>query len=260
MPLIGIHPKREDIEQHIEKLMHFLRPELKRVVGRISGFPESDVIVNLHKCSTADADPNASDFVVKAETNPNEDLESVANVLRDAIAKVFIDAGLTDYLVAEFWPLFLPGSWCMITQREIVHKVDHPKDRGGRSVKATLNHAAFLVVEGKMKDAVEFFELEFQWHLVPEKSTDADWGTVRFVECPNGDGPAIFVQLTELKGISLDNVPGFHPGIAVPDPESKAKEITNHYSIPWDEVECLPGNKYMFKLPSLACQIELVPA
>lgn len=125
MPLIGIHPVSDAVEDELAKVMTDIRSQVKEVVMGISGFPEHDVIVTLHRCTVRDADPHGSEIMVFLDTNPNEELEAVANKLRNAVAKVLIDLGLTKDRNVEVWPRFLPGSWCLVTNGEIVDSVDH---------------------------------------------------------------------------------------------------------------------------------------
>lgn len=127
MPLIGIHPKTEQLENWAGSKIEEVRERIKTCVHLISGFPTTDVIVSLHKCDVRNSDPDGADFTIYIDTNPNEELEKNADALRNAIAAVIINAGFATKRDVEVWPRFLPGSWCLIRDNKIVDTVDHKK-------------------------------------------------------------------------------------------------------------------------------------
>lgn len=128
MPLVHLAPKTPEVEEVLAGRMSEIRLRLKGVIHQISGFPENDIIVELHNCIVRNPDPDGADVVVHADTCPEKDLEAHANELREEMARVFIELGLLAHLWIEIWLKFLPGPWCLIKDREIVDRVGHPRD------------------------------------------------------------------------------------------------------------------------------------
>lgn len=125
MPLIGLSPKTEEVEELLATRMNEIRPLFKKKVDEKWGFGESDVIVNLLKCNIRDADPDASDVVILLQTNPNKEAEQTVNKLRNELAQIWIRLGLGLSMRTELWPQFVPGSWCLISGEVMVDHVDH---------------------------------------------------------------------------------------------------------------------------------------
>lgn len=125
MPLIGIHPKTDALENWADSVMKKTRQALKDTMHQISGFHTSDVIITLHKCDVKNPDPNGADFVVFIDTNPNEKLEAVADKLCSDIATVLINMGFASKRDVEVWPRFLPGSWCLVRDNRVYETVSH---------------------------------------------------------------------------------------------------------------------------------------
>jgi hypothetical protein len=126
MPLVNIEPSTKEVEDKLAARIEEIRKWMKDTICEVSGFPRHDVLVNLLRCNARDADPEGADFVVFADTNPNETLEGRANDLCRAIAKVFVDLGLANHLTIEIWPRFLPGPWCLLEKNQITDMVFHP--------------------------------------------------------------------------------------------------------------------------------------
>ena len=125
MPLIGICPSSDAVEEELAGLMSLIRPAIKDVVMAYSGFPEDDVLVTLRKCDVRDKDPFEPAFAVHIDTCPNEELEAVSDEMLETVANALIDLGITKDRSIEIWPKFLPGPWCMVTNGEIVDTVKH---------------------------------------------------------------------------------------------------------------------------------------
>lgn len=129
MPIVVLVPRSVDIEDRLADKMEEIRANLKEAICNISGFPSSDVLVNLHFCPYRDADPEGAEVVVFADTCPNEELEVSANLLCDAIAIKMANMGFSAGNGAEIWPRFLPGPWCLVRNMEIVDRVEHPRHK-----------------------------------------------------------------------------------------------------------------------------------
>jgi hypothetical protein len=109
--------------------MDEVRRRIKDVICLVSGFPRTDVIVNLLSCPFRDADPDSAELVLYVDTCPHEELEARADELCWEIARVLVELGFTAGLGAEVWPRFLPGPWMLVKDDKIVDKVSHPRDK-----------------------------------------------------------------------------------------------------------------------------------
>ncbi|HLD51446.1 hypothetical protein A3K34_04805 [candidate division WWE3 bacterium RIFOXYC1_FULL_40_10] len=125
MPIISIQPKTREIENELDKQLSVIRAEIKEAVQLVWKLPPHDIIVNLDQCTIRNADPAGSAFVVFIDTNPNETLETSSGMLRDTIARVFTELGLTAGRNVEIWPRFLPGPWVLIFNGKVEDSVDH---------------------------------------------------------------------------------------------------------------------------------------
>ncbi len=126
MPLVNIVPKDETAQDILNGKMDDIRYSLKAVICGISGFPENDVIVRLVRPDAVNSDPYEADFVVYADTCPNEGLEARANDLCIEVAQALITIGLKD-MKFEVWPRFLPGPWALVENGAIVDVVTYPR-------------------------------------------------------------------------------------------------------------------------------------
>ena len=129
MPLVSIVPTTERVEEELAGRMEAVRRRIKDMVCYVSGFPRTDVIVNLLRCPFKDADLDSAELVLYVDTCPHEVLEGRADELCEEVARVLVELGFTAGRGAEVWPRFLPGPWCLVKGREIVDKVSHPRDK-----------------------------------------------------------------------------------------------------------------------------------
>lgn len=126
MPLIDIKPKDQATEDMLAALMPQLRAHLKMYVGNVAHTPKEDVIVTLYRCEVRDADPDAADFVIYADTNPGEQIEEAAEaILATIVGTLTMYASLVAHRRIEIWPRFLPGPWCLLDDGKIVDEVKH---------------------------------------------------------------------------------------------------------------------------------------
>ena len=125
MPIINIVPKDELTEKLILEIIEKLRETIKNITCEISGFPKTDILVNLMRCPYRNSDPDSADAIVYIETNPNEDFEDEANYFCKEIAQIFIDCGFTSRNGIEIWTRFVPGPWCLVKKGAIEEFVTH---------------------------------------------------------------------------------------------------------------------------------------
>ena len=127
MPLVDFKPNRDEALEELNPLMVGIRHTIKTVTHATMGVPKHDAIVNLHRCTVEDCDPDAADVVVYIETNPDTEMESAADEFRDILADLLLGWGFEQIDLIEVWPRFVQGSWCCISIREgrIIDHVDH---------------------------------------------------------------------------------------------------------------------------------------
>lgn len=129
MPIVNIVPTTPLVEVHYSLRMGEIRQRMKEDICRISGFPPTDVVVNLLKCPYKDPDLEAAaDAIVYVDTCPHKELEKRADELRIALAQVLVDLGLASGRMVEVWVrFFLPGSWGLWEDGKEVDSVSHQR-------------------------------------------------------------------------------------------------------------------------------------
>jgi hypothetical protein len=88
--------------------------------------PWEDIVINIQKSPIMWKDETTADVYIWVETNPGE-LETRADELRDALARLWSRLFTAKDYTAEVWVRFVPGSWCMVdSEGVVVDSVNYP--------------------------------------------------------------------------------------------------------------------------------------